>query len=76
MTPASKRDSSFRLVDCAPQVRPSNQRGAVTDEWIAIFKQLWGQSPASFTGEHYSFANIRAEPFPLTYRFIKALVSK
>ena len=30
-----------------------NSRGAVTDEWIAIFKQLWTQSPASFTGQHY-----------------------
>ena len=37
----------------------------MTDEWIAIFKQLWSQSPASFTGEHYSYSNIRAEPFPL-----------
>ncbi len=27
-----------------------DRRGAVTDEWIAIFKQLWSQSPASFTG--------------------------
>ena len=42
-----------------------NRRGAVTDEWIAIFKQLWSQSPASFTGQHYKYANIRAEPFPL-----------
>src|SRR3954464_6819825 len=41
-----------------------DQRGAVTDEWIAIFKQLWSESPASFTGEHYSYSNIRAEPFP------------
>ena len=41
------------------------RRGAVTDEWIAIFKQLWSQSPASFNGEYYSYANIRAEPFPL-----------
>ena len=42
-----------------------NSRGAVTDEWIAIFKQLWSQSPASFTGQHYKYSNIRAEPFPL-----------
>ena len=28
----------------------SNARGAVTDEWITIFKQLWSQSPASFNG--------------------------
>jgi probable F420-dependent oxidoreductase len=41
------------------------RRGAVTDEWIAIFKHLWTQSPASFTGKFYSFSNIRAEPFPL-----------
>jgi probable F420-dependent oxidoreductase len=42
-----------------------NSRGAVTDEWIAIFKQLWSQSPASFTGQHYKYSDIRAEPFPL-----------
>ena len=42
-----------------------DKRGAVTDEWIAIFKQLWTQSPASFTGAHYRYANVRAEPFPL-----------
>jgi alkanesulfonate monooxygenase SsuD/methylene tetrahydromethanopterin reductase-like flavin-dependent oxidoreductase (luciferase family) len=37
----------------------------VTDEWITIFKQLWSQSPASFTGQFYAYADIRAEPFPL-----------
>ena len=42
-----------------------DKRGAVTDEWIAIFKQLWTQSPASFSGQFYSYADIRAEPFPL-----------
>ena len=42
-----------------------DKRGAVTDEWIAIFKQLWTQSPASFAGEYYRYSNIRAEPFPL-----------
>src|SRR5215212_1028938 len=41
------------------------RRGAVTDEWIAIFKQLWTHSPASFSGKFYSFADIRAEPLPL-----------
>ena len=30
------------------------RRGAVTDEWIAIFKQLWSRSPASFDGQFYS----------------------
>src|SRR5262245_56084920 len=42
-----------------------DRRGAVTDEWLAIFKQLWTASPASFKGKFYSYADIRAEPFPL-----------
>jgi probable F420-dependent oxidoreductase len=44
---------------------PFDKRGAVTDEWIAIFKQLWQQSPASFDGKFYRYSNIRCEPFPL-----------
>src|SRR5579862_3789651 len=36
-----------------------DKRGAVTDEWLAIFKRLWSQSPASFTGQFYSYADIR-----------------
>jgi probable F420-dependent oxidoreductase len=40
-------------------------RGAVTDEWIAIFKQLWSQSPASFDGRFYQYTDIRCEPFPI-----------
>jgi probable F420-dependent oxidoreductase len=41
------------------------RRGGVTDEWIAIFKQLWGRSPASFDGKFYKYTDIRCEPFPL-----------
>ena len=41
------------------------RRGAVTDEWIAMFKQLWSQSPASFDGKFYKYGDIRCEPFPL-----------
>src|SRR5215469_5409063 len=40
-------------------------RGAVTDEWIAILKQLWSRSPASFEGRFYQYKDIRCEPFPL-----------
>jgi probable F420-dependent oxidoreductase len=40
-------------------------RGAVTDEWIAIFKQLWSSSPASFDGRFYRYSDIRCEPFPV-----------
>ncbi len=42
-----------------------NARGAVTDEWITIFKQLWFQSPASFNGRFYQYSDIRCEPFPV-----------
>src|SRR5499426_2179006 len=42
-----------------------NARGAVTDEWITIFKQLWSQSPASFDGRFYRYSDIRCEPFPV-----------
>jgi probable F420-dependent oxidoreductase len=44
---------------------PFDKRGAATDEWIAIFKQLWTQSPASFEGQFYQYSNIRCEPFPI-----------
>ncbi len=40
-------------------------RGAVTDEWITILKQLWRQSPASFEGRFYRYSDIRCEPFPM-----------
>ena len=40
-------------------------RSAVTEEWIAIFKQLWSQSPASFDGRFYRYTDIRCEPFPV-----------
>jgi probable F420-dependent oxidoreductase len=40
-------------------------RGAVTDEWITIFKQLWSQSPASFDGRFYRYSDIRCEPYPV-----------
>ena len=42
-----------------------NARGAVTDEWITIFKQLWSQSPASFDGRFHHYTDIRCEPFPV-----------
>ena len=32
-------------------------RGAVTDEWLAIFKQLWSTSPATFKGKFYDYAD-------------------
>jgi probable F420-dependent oxidoreductase len=42
-----------------------DKRGAVTDEWLTIFKQLWTKSPATFSGQFYNYRDIRAEPLPL-----------
>ena len=42
-----------------------DRRGAVSDEYIRIFKTLWTQSPASFEGEFYRFAPLKCEPQPL-----------
>src|SRR4029453_5340174 len=33
-----------------------DHRGAVTDEYLRIFKTLWTESPASFEGRFYRFA--------------------
>src|SRR6266403_4702193 len=41
------------------------RRGAVTDEYIRIFKTLWTQSPASFSGEFYRFDAIKCLPQPV-----------
>ena len=42
-----------------------DRRGAVSDEYIRIFKTLWTQDPASFAGEFYRFAALRCLPQPL-----------
>jgi probable F420-dependent oxidoreductase len=41
------------------------RRGAVTDEYLRIFKALWTRSPASFAGEFYRFEDLRCEPLPV-----------
>ena len=42
-----------------------DQRGAVSDEYIRIFKTLWTTTPASFDGRFYSFRAIKFEPSPV-----------
>jgi probable F420-dependent oxidoreductase len=42
-----------------------DQRGAVSDEYLAIFKKLWSPGPVEHQGRHYSFAPLRAEPLPV-----------
>jgi probable F420-dependent oxidoreductase len=39
-------------------------RGARTDEILAVLRACWREDPASFAGEHYSFENIRVVPKP------------
>jgi probable F420-dependent oxidoreductase len=41
------------------------RRGAVSDEYLRIFKALWTTSPASFRGEFYRFDDIRCLPHPV-----------
>jgi probable F420-dependent oxidoreductase len=42
-----------------------DRRGAVSDEYLRIFKALWTQSPASFRGEFHRFESIRSLPQPV-----------
>jgi len=42
-----------------------DRRGAVTDEYLRIFKALWTESPVSFTGEFYRFEELRCLPHPV-----------
>src|SRR4029453_18112830 len=41
------------------------RRGAVSDEYLRIFKALWTKSPASFAGEFYRFDEIQCLPLPV-----------
>ena len=42
-----------------------DRRGAVSDEYLRIFKTLWTQDPATFHGEFYRFDEIRCLPAPV-----------
>jgi len=41
------------------------RRGAVSNEYIQIFKTLWTQDPATFTGEFYQFKALHCLPHPV-----------
>lgn len=41
-----------------------SNRGARTDEIIDVLRVAWRDDPASYDGEHYSFADIRVLPKP------------
>jgi probable F420-dependent oxidoreductase len=42
-----------------------DRRGAVSNEYLQIFKTLWTQDPATFTGEFYQFKTLRCLPHPI-----------
>jgi probable F420-dependent oxidoreductase len=42
-----------------------DRRGAVSDEYLRIFKTLWTEDPASFHGEFYHFDRIHCLPHPV-----------
>jgi probable F420-dependent oxidoreductase len=41
------------------------RRGVASDEYLHILKTLWTESPASFAGEFYRFADLRCLPQPV-----------
>jgi probable F420-dependent oxidoreductase len=41
------------------------RRGAASDEYIRVFKTLWTENPASFSGEFYHFSALRCLPPPV-----------
>jgi probable F420-dependent oxidoreductase len=47
---------------------PFNQRGAVTDETIAVCRELWTNENPSFSGKYAKFSNIFFQPRPVQRR--------
>ena len=43
---------------------PFEERGEMLDEHLAAWRLLWSESPASFQGKHYRFADVYLEPKP------------
>jgi Coenzyme F420-dependent N5,N10-methylene tetrahydromethanopterin reductase and related flavin-dependent oxidoreductases len=44
---------------------PFKERGKVTDEYIAIFKELWTSENPTFEGKYNSFSDVKFEPKPV-----------
>lgn len=49
----------------ALQLPPFEERGAVTDEYIRAFKELWTSDKPSFEGKYCQFSNITFLPKPV-----------
>ena len=46
------------------QLDSFHHRGALVDEQIAVFKEVWANDPASFAGEYYRFREVSVTPRP------------
>ena len=53
---------------------PYAERGAITDEAIAIMKELWTQEDPSFAGKYYRFSGMPFSPKPLQKPHIPILI--
>jgi probable F420-dependent oxidoreductase len=42
-----------------------DRRGAVSDEYLTIFRKLWQPGPVEHHGVYYSFGPLRCEPLPV-----------
>lgn len=42
-----------------------DRRGAVSDEYLAIYKKLWSPGPVEHHGTYYNFGPLRCEPLPV-----------
>ncbi|MFP6634501.1 MAG: LLM class F420-dependent oxidoreductase [Dehalococcoidia bacterium] len=49
----------------APGLDTFAQRGAVTDEYIQLFKELWTKDNPEFQGEHYQLSESGFQPKPV-----------
>jgi len=49
----------------ALQAPAFERRGAVSNEYLQIFKTLWTQDPATFAGEFYQFKSLHCLPHPV-----------
>src|SRR3954468_14452001 len=47
---------------------PFNERGAVTDETIAVCRELWSNENPGFSGKYANFSNIFFQPRPVQQR--------
>ena len=54
-------EEEFELLDAPPFA----ERGAVTDEYIQLFKELWTKDDPVFQGEHYQLSGTGFKPKPV-----------